>query len=64
MPSSSVSNSPRRVAGLPTTPTEKLAADGDFSEAQVSILSFIQPKRRTERRAGLGVMRKCNWDLA
>jgi hypothetical protein len=64
VPSSSVSNSPRRVAELPTTPTEKLLTDGDLREAQVSILSFIQPKRRTERSAGLGVVRTCNWDRA
>ena len=31
-------------------------------EAQVSILSFVQPKRRTERSAGLGVMRTRNLD--
>jgi hypothetical protein len=64
MPSSPVSNSPKRVAGLSTTPTEELATDGDLREAQVSILSFVQPKRRTERSAELGVMRTCNWDRA
>jgi hypothetical protein len=64
MPSFSVSNSPRNVDGLPTTPTEKLATDGDLREAQASILYFIQPKRRNERSAGLGVMRTCNWDRA
>jgi len=64
MPSSSVPNSPRRVSGLPTAPTEKLVTDGDLREGHASILSFIQPKRPTECSAGLGVMRTYNWDRA
>jgi hypothetical protein len=64
MPSSSVSNSPKNIAGLPTTPTKNLATNGVLREAQVSVLSFILPKRRTERSSGLGVMRTCNWDRA
>jgi len=46
-----VKKGPRRVVGLPTTPIEKLATDGDLQEAQVSILSFVQPKSHTERSA-------------
>jgi hypothetical protein len=46
-----------RVALLQTTPAEKLVTDGDLREGRLSILCFFQPKSRTERSAGRGVMR-------